>query len=86
MIMALPNSLLTAARSVRSPMYWRRPVILARSALTLSNSALGPAAIITPWAFRAAGGPMKTGQWRYFIPSAWSRSARSAVSLGNVVV
>ena len=63
-IMALPNNLLAAARSVRSPMYSSRVVMAASAACTRSNKALGPATIIDPWALRAAAGPMNTGQCR----------------------
>jgi hypothetical protein len=63
-ISALPNSFFAAARSLRSPWYSRRPVIAARSALTASNNAAGPAASIEPLALRAISGVMKTGQCR----------------------
>ena len=86
MIMALPNSLLTAARSERSPRYSMRLVIFESSALTLSKISLDPATIIEPCALSAAAGPMKTGQCRYFSPWAASRCARAAVKAGSVVV
>ena len=86
MIIALPNSLFTAAWSLRSPRYSIFPVIFASSSRTLSNSGRGPHASIEPSALRAAGGPMNTGQCRYLMPSAASRCARCAVSAGSVVV